>query len=270
MIDASLRACEHPWDGLADLRQHFLGFTYDRAIRSNAVVMEVIAPLGIVLNDDSRLEDDSLWASVYISPGVNRKQVSLSVVATLKDNTVFRVRTPLAEGDHESVSKLKLPAGVTKASLIVTCRGVDVDRLEFLASANPRLAVLEQLGVSPDSLQSQFEKALGRDFERWCVILFQLLGLSPAHYDETKIEAPDILAFSEFGGWILLIECTQREPDLGGKLTKLATRTKAINQGLKGLMKAHPVVITALPRSMLNRTDVEKASKRRDFPVDDG
>ncbi len=58
---------------------------------------------------------------------------------------------------------------------------------------------------------------------------------------------------------MLVVECTEREPDLGGKVTKLATRTKELEQASG--VRAFPVLVTALDRSVLNTTDLEKASK---------
>jgi hypothetical protein len=261
LLDAALRAGEHPWDGLGDLREHFLGFSFDKAVRSEAAVMEVIAPLGARLNNDFALDGEQLSVSVDTMPGVAHQHLSLPVIATLSNGSVVRFPGSLEQAG-QPVLKIALPGEVRRAKVIAVYRGVDVDRFEFVESANQRLAVLGALGVDSDDLRSRLEESSGREFERWVAILFQLLGLSPAHYGGTKVEAPDIVAFSESGGWLLVVECTEREPDLGGKLTKLSTRTKVIRQALAGL-NVHPVLITAMSRIMLNKTDLEKASKER-------
>jgi hypothetical protein len=261
LLDATLRAEDHPWDGLGDLREHFLGFSYDKAVRPDATLMEVIAPLGVRLNNDFVLDGDKLSMSATVMPGVAQENVSLPVIATLSNDSIVRFHGSLKKAGQFGL-KMALSGEVTKAKVIAVYRGVDVDRFEFVEQANSRLAVLGALGVSWDGLRSRVEETSGREFERWIAILFQLLGLSPAHYGGTKVEAPDIVAFSESGGWILVVECTAREPDLGGKLTKLSTRTKVIRQGLAGL-NVNPVLITAMSRVILNKTDLEKASKER-------
>jgi hypothetical protein len=260
-LDHVLRAENYPWDGLGDLREHFLGFSYDKAVRPDATVMEVIAPLGVRLNNDFVLDGDRLSVSADLMPGVAHEAVSLPVIAALSNGSIVRLRGRLEKAGQLGL-KMALPGEVTKAKVIAVYRGVDVDRFELVEQANSRLAVLGALGVGSDDLRSRIEDSSGREFERWIAILFQLLGLSPAHYGGTKVEAPDIVAFSESGGWLLVVECTEREPDLGGKLTKLSTRTKVVRQALAGL-NVHPVLITAMPRIILNKTDLEKASKER-------
>ena len=119
---------------------------------------------------------------------------------------------------------------------------------------------MQQLGISLQVLQSSIEQAQGHDLEQWYSILFHLLGFSPSQFGGTKRSVPDIVAFPSIGNWILVVECTEGEPDLGSKLAKLSTRAKLAGQGL-GSIKAHPVLITSMSRGLLNQTDMEKASK---------
>ena len=55
-----------------------------------------------------------------------------------------------------------------------------------------------------------------------------------------------------------MVECTLRQPDVNNKLTKLATRTDIIEQTVSDI-HVIPVLITALSRDRINKSDVEKA-----------
>ena len=44
-IDNQLRSTSPPWDGLADLLEHFVGYQHDLAFRSNWNTFEIVAPL---------------------------------------------------------------------------------------------------------------------------------------------------------------------------------------------------------------------------------
>ncbi len=56
----------------------------------------------------------------------------------------------------------------------------------------------------------------------------------------------------------MVVECTLRQPDVNNKLTKLATRTDMIEQTITEI-QVIPVLITALSRDRINKSDVEKA-----------
>jgi len=259
-IDSALRSCEHPWDGLADLREHFVGLPFDTANRPDAAMADIIAPLNVRLGDDSTLNDRILKVSIVSDPALDSRHISLSVISTVSNGSTLRAQYSLK--NKKRLLKIELPSRPAKADVIAIYRGVDVDRLEFSTSSNPRIALLEQLGLTLDAFQSRLENSQGRDFERWSSILLQSLGMSPGHFGGTNLDAPDIIAFSDDAEWLLVAECTVAEPDLGGKLTKLASRTKQIGTALKS-MTVTPVLFTAKPRNLLNKTDVEKASKEQ-------
>lgn len=268
-VDDALSAQAAPWDGLTDLRRNFMGIPEDQASRNEWSSVEVVAPLGVVLSQTSRLQENRIEAMVTAFPGVDLSALGASVVAYLPSGRIFRkqarfnMETTTAPGEFRAV--IELPELPSLASLVLNYRGIRADRMDLrgkaLLAKNPRLAVLERIAGGLEALQEGLEKARsrGRDIEGWIAFIFSLLDFSPSHYGSTPWEVPDILAFAKAGQWLLVIECTEREPDLGGKLTKLATRTKEI--GLAAGMRAYPVIVTALERSILNKTDLEKASK---------
>ena len=101
-----------------------------------------------------------------------------------------------------------------------------------------------------------------RNFEKGVTLLLHLLGFSPANYGPTSWEGHDIIAFSDRGNFLLIVECTNTAPDWKNKLTKLATRTKDIQRSLMRF-EVLPILITSRERSMINLTDSDKASKER-------
>lgn len=143
--------------------------------------------------------------------------------------------------------------------MLASYRGVDVDRMEFFTTANPRVLVLKAFGLDIEILQGFLRSTRGRDLERWYAVLLQLLGFSAAHYWGTQLATPDLLAFPESGTWLLVVECTESETDLNNKLGKLSTRTKMVRQALEG-MDVFPVVVTAMSRSLINKTESDKAA----------
>lgn len=153
----------------------------------------------------------------------------------------------------------KLPARTT---VILTYGGVEVDRTELFTPPNPRLAVFLKFAHDWDRFHSLLVSSRGREFESCFTVLLQLLGFSPAHYGGTSLAGPDVVAFPMGENWLLAVECTEREPDIGNKLSKLATRAKEINQAIAGYV-VYPVIVTSLTRAVLNQTDLEKAQKEK-------
>jgi hypothetical protein len=179
---------------------------------------------------------------------------------------MMRIHKPISElcggtDEHTIGGNISLPVPPSKVTLSATYRGVEVDHFELFGKGtdNLRLAILQQICGDAQAFLSDTRD---HKFESRVDILLNLLGFSPAHYGGTNLEAPDILAFPNVGNWVLVVECTERDPDLANKLTKLATRTKIVSKTAESLT-AYPIIVTAFERSMLNLTDKEKAGKER-------
>ncbi|MEE9236534.1 MAG: hypothetical protein V3U52_01920 [Thermoplasmata archaeon] len=69
----------------------------------------------------------------------------------------------------------------------------------------------------------------------------------------------DLVAFPESEDWFLLIEVTEREPDLNNKMTKLSTRTKEIQHAAPEYL-AYPVMVTTCVSDVINKSDRMKAA----------
>jgi len=225
-------------------------------------VFDIVAPLGVRIAYP--ISSNGTLASIHIEEAHDflGQQVALSLIGRQADGTFLRQRVdPIKTGNKLEVSldMKKLPARI---AAILTYGGVEVDRTQLFAPANPRLAVFLELADGLDRLHSLLLSTRGREFESCFTVLLQLLGFSPAHYGGTSLEGPDIVAFPTGENWLLVVECTEREPDVGNKLSKLGTRAKEINQALAGYVVC-PVVVTSLTRAVLNQTDLEKAKKEK-------
>ncbi len=264
-IDARLRASDPPWDGLPDLRQNFVGIDQESAIRRDWASVEIIAPIGVNLAW-SRVEGNDVTVEIGTRGNVRRKQTALSLVAKLSDGSISRLRHSFGEeveDKKEFRTVFDLLTSLVWGTLLLTYRDIDADRLDIYGrtdpSENPRLGVLDELVGGADALLRGLEDSKGSRLEEWVTLLFHALGFSAARYGFLSGGVPDVLAYPESDKWLLVIECTAREPDLGGKLTKFSTRAKELSR-LTGLL-AYPVLITALDRALLNKTDLEKAAK---------
>jgi len=252
IIDNQLRSTLIPWDGLTDLRQHFIEYQREWTSRSDSF-MSIIAPLNIRLKETA-LEEKRVRAQLDRTTKANFEGISLSVIAHHLDDSIERISCPIQK--DETILTLKSPP--IRATVIASYHGIVVDQIDLLGKTkNLRIPVFQELVGNIQDFASEL-KENGRRLEAKVCLLFHLLGFSPAHYGYSSDDVPDILAFPKSDEKVLVIECTKREPDLGNKLTKLSTRSKEISRALGGL-SVLPVILTALDRSMINKTDEDKA-----------
>ena len=222
---------------------------------TNNSFLHIIAPLYMRLRGTT-LEKKRLRAILDRTIKTDQKGISLAVIAHSADDLIERVTQPIQKGE----ATIDLKSQPIRAIVMLRYRDYVVDRIElFGKSLNQRIKVFQYLHGNLQDFVDEL-KENGRRLEAKVCLLFHLLGFSPAHYGYGSNEVPDIIAFLESGEKLLVIECTQREPDLGNKLTKLATRSKEISRELDGF-PVIPVLITGFERSMINRTDEEKATK---------
>lgn len=265
----ALRSSRPPWDGLEDLRRSFVGLKGDRPKRTDSAEVEVIAPIGVRLSSDTKVDKNLLRVGIEVAPYANPQKICLAVVAP-RQRGVMRLQwtpkryRPSSRPCHYN-RLIRLPRSYDWVTCMVTYKGVDADRLEALGHREsisiPRMAAFEELAGDIDSLRDLPD---GKHFEAHIEILLHLMGFATAHYGgrdwPAGLGTPDVLAFPPEGKWFLVVECTEREPDLSNKMTKLSTRTRELQAAVKG-HNAYPVIVTALERALINPTDAEKASK---------
>jgi len=254
-IDNQLLSAEIPWDGLSDLRRNFIGYQQDWASRTDSF-LHIIAPLYLSLKE-VKLKNANIKFVIDRINKIDNKKVTIAAIAHFPDNSIERVSRNVQE-DESSITFKSSP---TRAIAIVRCNDFVVDRIElFGETQNKRIKLFENMREHIQDFAKDIKDSRGREFEDKICFLFHLLGFSPAHYGVIEDDVPDIIAFNESNENVVIIECTAREPDLNNKLTKLSTRSKEISKILEG-KNIHPMIVTAFDRSMINRTDEEKASK---------
>lgn len=253
-INHQLRSALIPWDGLTDLRKNFVGLKTDWASTDHSF-LHIIAPFCMRLRRTT-LEGERIRAVLDRTIETDQKRISLAVIAHFADDLMERITQPIQKGE----AIVDLRSQPIRATVMLRYRDSVVDRVElFGESLNQRIKLFQHLRGDPQDFVDELRRN-GRRLEVKVCLLFHLLGFSPAHYGYGSDEVPDIIAFLEPREKLLVIECTQREPDLGNKLTKLATRSKEISRELDGF-PILPVLITGFERSMINTTDEEKAMK---------
>lgn len=268
-IKTSLRCYDPPWENLSDLREDFIGLSQRYASNEENSSVYILAPMGVRLADSSTIHGQSININIEKSPGIKGKDIFFSIIAKTQGDSRIRLRKPSSKiGNTNQLlnTKIKLPISPSNVKLIVCYKGVDVDEKELFGKGqpfvNPRIAALENIGMGIDGLEKLFESARGHRLENGVALLLHLLGFSPAPYGLTQQEVPDIIAFPDEGNWFLVVECTESNIDANNKLSKLAMRTKKIQNDIKGF-KPYPVLITKLDRKMINSTDLDKAAKEQ-------
>ena len=251
--DHKLRSGMIPWDGMEDLRSNFLGFGSNWASRDDSF-LNIVAPIYIKLKK-TELKNFDLKIILEKPDTICYEDISISLISYHENNNITRLKHTVL--DMSTTIKLKQKPLLIK--ILVNYRNYAIDYVELLGrTLNSRINVYQQI-VGNIQEFNQDLTTNSRYFEAKTSLLFHLLGLSPAYYGYSTQNTPDILVFSKENNFVLVVECTTREPDLNNKLTKLSTRTREIDNVLD--MTVLPILVTVLERSMINLTDLEKAQK---------
>ncbi len=267
-IDASLRSASPPWDGLADLRQEFVGLPKDESLRTDAGTAEIVYPIGVHFSEVPKLEKNVIDVSFEATKMTDFHQLGVSVIANLGSGSLYRKRHSVERAENGILGsykmKVSLPGEVSWAKLFLVYKGVDADRQDLYGKAvsetNPKRAASESLGYDPNSLHSLLTRPKSNEMTKAVAILLFELGFQAVPYGFGDRDVPDIVAFPTSGKWFLVIECTEREIDANGKLAKLVARTQKLRTVIPEF-DSYPIVITSLGRTVLARSDLEKAGK---------
>jgi hypothetical protein len=157
--------------------------------------------------------------------------------------------------------KINLPNKPSRVTLFLGYKEIEVDSEELYGSlpGSPRMAIFKYIG--PEKLE-ELLRSDGDKLEKGVSILLHLLGLNVVQYGSLPGEIPDVIAISQVGRWVLVIECTGRELNRNDKLAKLVTRSKEIQDSLPEY-QIHPIIVTSLERKMIGKGDIEKAESDR-------
>lgn len=256
-IDHKLRSNMKPWDGIVDLRENFVGIESNRASMTNVSHLLFVAPIKVRIHD-LVLDESEVRITVESPYMINYQEIRASIIAFHRDGSIERLSSQF-KSDTTFIKLSKPPLRVT---VIVNYRDIAVDRAEMYGGGNtPRLTAFTKIYGEIDEFISDLKTTRGHKLEGAVALLFHLLGFNTANYGYDATEKLDIIAFSD-SSRALVIECTQREPDLNNKLTKLTTRSREVDQAMDDI-SILPVMITGLPRSLITKTDRNKAARER-------
>jgi hypothetical protein len=129
-----------------------------------------------------------------------------------------------------------------------------------------RWAAFRAIVGNPEELEEALSEKTGVPLEHAVATLFHLMGFSVAQYGRNTFprggDMPDIVAFSEDGSVVLLVECTSRAVDPGSEIAKLATRARELQSRVSDLT-VQPVFWTQQKRSDLIESAVDVAMSER-------
>jgi hypothetical protein len=268
-IDKDLLSGSPPYDGIEDLRSSFIECASIWQRQRNQSVLEVVAPFGVTFGKAPSAKGNRILFEIGMASNTDPRHVALVLLIKHKKK-MDRRRVMLEEVARKSrPSKACIPIQPSKPFDVITCiltyRSNETDRFELMSMDGPgdnaRWLTFVHFAGGTKAL-SEFPTS-GKPFEAHLEVLFHLLGFGTAHYGgrewPSRIPSPDVIAFPPKGNWLLVIECTEREPDLNSKLSKLSTRTRELAKSMPGY-HPYPVLVTALDRSVVSKTDQEKAA----------
>lgn len=108
-----------------------------------------------------------------------------------------------------------------------------------------------------------------KDFEIGVGLLFHFCGFNVGPYGRVKAlqsraiqEEIDHVVFAPSGSHIIAIECTKKDLDIDGKLSKFSRRVKEVRD-LLPTFSVIPLVCTPLSKAMIAKSDNLKADKEQ-------
>lgn len=257
VIDHRLRTYKHPWDGLEGLLRNFINLD-KQWTSSNNSFLTIIAPVFLKIKE-IQYEKNDVIINIEKSGMIKFDDILLSIISNYEGNEISRINQPITQ--NKTIVKLnKTPI---KSKIMINYRNhVPDSKLIYGRSINQRLLIFQELyGDLEDFLEGDIERGgrkEGRIFETKVSLLFHLLGFSPAYYGYGAKAVPDILVFDNDNKHVMVVECTIRQPDSNNKLSKLATRASNLDQIIPEV-EVMPVLMTALSRDDINKSDMEKA-----------
>ncbi len=277
-IDWKLRSLAAPYNGLEDLLINFLGISRPDYGGVQSALTEIVAPLGLRLGVESILSNGKLTVHVEGIGGHNTEGISLGVIALSGRSPVNRTTHTLAKGDWkgspEAVHKEMLIGTASSAVIFLSYKGNALDTQTVNDPAvllkNPRILAYAHFDQDLSVLNVYLAgegKDQSTDFEIGIGLLFHFCGFNVGPYGRVKAlkaksiqEEIDHLVFVPPGSHIIAIECTRKDLDTDGKLSKFSRRVKELRTLLPDFTIT-PLICTPLRKATIPKSDIEKASK---------
>ena len=279
-IDWKLRSLKVPYNGLEDLLINFLGIPRPEHGGIQSALTEIVAPLAIRLGVESILSNGKLTVHVEGIGGQNTEDISLGVIALSGRSPVSRNAHVLArddwKGSPEAVHKEMLIGAASSAVIFLSYKGNALDTQPVNDPAvllkNPRILAYSHFDQELSVLNSYLDGKGGDqspDFEIGIGLLFHFCGFNVGPYGRVKAlrsksiqEEIDHVIFAPSGSHIIAIECTKKDLDINGKLSKFSRRVKELRD-LLPTFSVSPLVCTPLSQAMIPKSDNEKADKEQ-------
>jgi hypothetical protein len=232
------------------------------------------------LGNKSRLSNGKLSIHVENIGTQNPEDVSVGVLALSGISPVNRIACDLTKDDWEGIPgtahKEILIGTASSAVIFLSFKGNALDMQTVNDPAillnNPRiltythfdqdLSVLNEYLVGKGGVQST-------DFEIGVGLLFHFCGFNVGPYGRVKAlqsksiqEEIDHVVFAPSGSHIIAIECTKKDLDINGKLSKFSRRVKELRD-LLPTFTVIPLVCTPLNKAMIAESDNQKADKEQ-------
>lgn len=245
-IDWNLRSLKMPYNGLEDLLINFLGIPRPAYGGVQSALTEVVAPLGVRLGIESTLSNGKLTVHVEGIGGQSSEDVSLGVIALSGRSPVSRTTCALAKDDWKgsprTAHKEMLTGTASSAIVFLSCRGNAIDMQTVndptVLLKNPRILAYDHFDQDFSVLNDYLIGKGGSqsaDFEIGVGLLFHFCGFNVGPYGRVKAlqsksiqEEIDHVVFAPSGSHIIAIECTKKDLDINGKLSKFSRRVKEL------------------------------------------
>ena len=279
-IDWKLRSLKAPYNGLDDLLVNFLGIPHPAYGGIQSALTEFVAPLGIRLGSKSTLSNGKLTVHVESIGGPNSDGVSLGVIALSGRSPMSRVAHDLAKDDWErkpgAAHKEISIENASSAVIFLSCNGNALDMQTVNDPAvllkNPRILAYNHFDQNLSVLKEYLVGKGGdqsKDFEIGVGLLFHFCGFNVGPYGRVKAlqsksiqEEIDHVIFAPSGSHIVAIECTRKDLDIDGKLSKFSRRVKELRDFLP-TFTVIPLVCTPLSKVMIAKSDSQKTNEEQ-------
>lgn len=276
-LDQQLCSAEIPYNGLSDLYVNFLGFQKPEFGNVDSAIVEIVAPLLLKLGDGCKMSNGRITLEVEVVGYENLDGVLVGVIEHSGEVTHRRKSYSLSEADWKEqngirIANKEIPAeNTTSADIFLTFRNKLVDSIVVRDPGallkNPKIfaynhfdkdlkALKDYLGLAGKN-PANFEVGIGIllhfcgfNIGQYCLVSGKK-GVASIH-DEI-----DIVAFGP-SNYVLALECTEKDIDINGKISKFSRKVKEIKRILEGY-EILPFLVTHLERSHISESDMKKS-----------
>ena len=279
-LDWKLRSLETPYNGLQDLLINFLGTSRSAYGPIQSSHTEIVAPLGLRLGNESTLSNGKITVHVECVSIPKTDDISIGVVALSGTSPANRTSQSLARSDWRGsagVIHKEISVGAASSAIIfLSFKGEALDMQTVNDPAallkNPIILAYNHFDQDLCALKDYLLGKGGdqsKDFEIGIGLLFHFCGFNVGPHGRVKArqsksiqEEIDHIIFAPSGIHIIAIECTKKDLDTEGKLSKFSRRVKELRD-LLPTFSVIPLVCTPLSKAIIAKSDIQKADKEQ-------